>query len=168
MPDSELPAAPTRTNASTGCPSIRAAWRRRCSNRHAAERLWASNSVRRYEDHHSITVSRRRRCVPRSRRVRDASARARPGSIGGVVRGTCGAVLTGATIEASSPVLIEKSRTAVSDAETLSDDRVESRHLHGHIHALRFQSVKREAIELTGSLTATSTSRCASDRWKRR
>ena len=33
-------------------------------------------------------------------------------SIAGVVRDTSGAVLPGVTIEASSPVLIEKSRTA--------------------------------------------------------
>jgi hypothetical protein len=39
----------------------------------------------------------------------------RSGSIAGVVRDTSGAVLPGVTIEASSPVLIEKSRTAVSD-----------------------------------------------------
>ena len=36
-------------------------------------------------------------------------------SIAGVVRDTSGAVLPGVTIEASSPVLIEKARTAVSD-----------------------------------------------------
>ena len=36
-------------------------------------------------------------------------------SIAGVVRDTSGAVLPGVTIEASSPVLIEKSRSAVSD-----------------------------------------------------
>src|SRR6185503_3070304 len=36
-------------------------------------------------------------------------------SIAGVVRDTSGAVLPGVTVEASSPVLIEKSRTAVSD-----------------------------------------------------
>ena len=36
-------------------------------------------------------------------------------SIAGVVRDSSGAVLPGVTVEASSPVLIEKSRTAVSD-----------------------------------------------------
>ena len=46
----------------------------------------------------------------------DASAQgAVQTSIAGVVRDTSGAVLPGVTIEASSPVLIEKSRTAVSD-----------------------------------------------------
>ena len=36
-------------------------------------------------------------------------------SITGVVRDTSGAVLPGVTVEASSPALIEKVRTAVSD-----------------------------------------------------
>ncbi len=36
-------------------------------------------------------------------------------SIAGVVRDTSGAVLPGVTVEAASPVLIEKVRTAVSD-----------------------------------------------------
>src|SRR5438309_5390184 len=39
------------------------------------------------------------------------------GSIAGVVKDTSGAVLPGVTVEASSPVLIEKSRTAVTDGE---------------------------------------------------
>ncbi len=38
------------------------------------------------------------------------------GSIAGVVRDNSGAILPNVTVEASSPVLIEKSRTAVSDA----------------------------------------------------
>src|SRR5437868_8877230 len=37
------------------------------------------------------------------------------GSIAGVVRDSSGAVLPGATVEAASPVLIEKVRSAVSD-----------------------------------------------------
>jgi carboxypeptidase family protein len=39
------------------------------------------------------------------------------GSIGGVVRDATGAVLPGVTVEASSPALIERVRTAVSDGE---------------------------------------------------
>ncbi len=38
------------------------------------------------------------------------------GSIAGVVKDNSGAILPNVTVEASSPVLIEKSRTAVSDA----------------------------------------------------
>jgi protocatechuate 3,4-dioxygenase beta subunit len=37
------------------------------------------------------------------------------GSITGVVRDTSGAVLPGVTVEASSPALIEKTRTVVTD-----------------------------------------------------
>ena len=38
-------------------------------------------------------------------------------SITGVVRDTSGGVLPGVTVEAASPVLIEKVRTAVTDGE---------------------------------------------------
>ena len=38
-------------------------------------------------------------------------------SISGVVKDASGAVLPGVTVEAASPVLIEKVRTAVTDAE---------------------------------------------------
>jgi hypothetical protein len=37
-------------------------------------------------------------------------------SIAGIVRDTSGAVLPGVTVEAASPVLIEKVRTAVTDS----------------------------------------------------
>ena len=39
------------------------------------------------------------------------------GAIAGVVRDTAGAVLPGVTVEAASPALIEKVRSAVSDAQ---------------------------------------------------
>jgi hypothetical protein len=38
------------------------------------------------------------------------------GAIAGVVKDSTGAVLPGVTVEAASPALIEKSRTAVSDS----------------------------------------------------
>jgi hypothetical protein len=77
-------------------------------------------------------------------------------SIAGVVRDTSGAVLPGVTIEASSPVLIEKSRTAVSD----DTGRYRIIALNPGSYAVTFtlagfNTVRREAIELTGSLTAT-------------
>ena len=77
-------------------------------------------------------------------------------SIAGVVRDTSGAVLPGVTIEASSPVLIEKSRTAVSD----DTGRYRIIALNPGTYTVTFtlagfNTVKREAIELTGSLTAT-------------
>ena len=39
------------------------------------------------------------------------------GTIAGTVKDTTGAVLPGVTVETSSPVLIEKTRTAVTDGE---------------------------------------------------
>src|SRR5688572_20601707 len=44
-----------------------------------------------------------------------AAALAQETSIAGVVRDASGGVLPGVTVEASSPALIEKSRTAVTD-----------------------------------------------------
>ena len=44
-----------------------------------------------------------------------ASAQSGQSAIAGVVRDTTGAVLPGVTVEASSPALIEKSRSAVTD-----------------------------------------------------
>ena len=51
-------------------------------------------------------------------------------SIAGVVRDTSGAVLPGVTIEASSPVLIEKSRTAGSFESGISARYLASTSLH--------------------------------------
>ncbi len=43
------------------------------------------------------------------------SESAAQGSIAGVVKDTTGAMMPGVTVEASSPALIEKTRTAVTD-----------------------------------------------------
>jgi hypothetical protein len=77
-------------------------------------------------------------------------------AINGVVRDTSGAVLPGVTVEASSAALIEKSRSAVTDAS--GQYRVEN--LRPGTYTLTFSlqgfsTVKREGIELTGSFTAT-------------
>src|SRR5690349_15939887 len=53
-------------------------------------------------------------CLPAT-----AYAQAAGSTITGVVRDTSGGVLPGVTVEAASPALIEKVRTAVSDAEGL-------------------------------------------------
>src|ERR1700746_2003016 len=45
------------------------------------------------------------------------AALAQTGSIAGVAKDTSGAVLPGVTVEASSPVLIEKVRTVTTDAQ---------------------------------------------------
>ncbi len=46
-----------------------------------------------------------------------ALAQSQSGAIAGVVRDASGAVLSGVTVEASSPALIEKTRTAVTDRQ---------------------------------------------------
>ena len=77
-------------------------------------------------------------------------------SIAGVVRDPSGAVLPGVTVEASSPVLIEKVRTAVTDGSGLY--RIVD--LRAGTYSVTFtlpgfSTVKRDGIELTGSLTAS-------------
>jgi hypothetical protein len=77
-------------------------------------------------------------------------------SITGVVRDTSGAVLPGVTVEAASPVLIEKVRTAVTDGS--GQYRIENLRpgLYSVVFTLGgFSPVRREGIELTGSFAAT-------------
>src|SRR6266536_1089760 len=77
--------------------------------------------------------------------------------ITGVVRDTSGAVLPGVTVEASSPALIEKVRTAVSDGT--GQYRIEDLRPGTYTATFTltgFSTFKREGIELTGSFTATS------------
>ena len=62
------------------------------------------------------------------------------GSIAGAVKDPSGAVLPGVTVEAASPALIEKTRTAVTDiARQLPHRRPAARHLCGDVHAARVQ-----------------------------
>ena len=77
-------------------------------------------------------------------------------SITGVVRDTSGAVLPGVTVEASSPALIEKVRTAVSDGagqyriENLTPGRYKVAYtLPG------FVTVEREGVDVTTGVTIT-------------
>src|SRR5262249_54106234 len=78
------------------------------------------------------------------------------GSITGVVRDASGAVLPGVTVEAASPVLIEKVRAVVTDGT--GQYRIVD--LRPGVYTVTFTltsftTVKREGIELTGSFTAT-------------
>src|ERR1700680_4409640 len=78
------------------------------------------------------------------------------GSIAGVVKDTSGAVLPGVIVEASSPALIEKVRSVVTDGT----GQYKIVDLRPGTYAVTFtltgfNTVKREAIELTGSFTAT-------------
>jgi hypothetical protein len=77
-------------------------------------------------------------------------------TITGVVRDASGAVLPGVTVEAASPVLIEKVRSATTD----SSGQYRIIDLRPGLYDVSFQltgfsTVRREGIELTGALTAT-------------
>jgi hypothetical protein len=77
-------------------------------------------------------------------------------SITGVVRDTSGAVMPGVTVETSSPALIEKTRTAVTDGNgqyRFIDLRPGT---YNVVFTLAgFSTVRREGVELTGTFTAT-------------
>src|SRR5262249_20377247 len=75
--------------------------------------------------------------------------------ISGSVKDTSGAVLPGATVEAASSALIEKTRTVVTDAEglyKLVDLRPGTYTVTFTLPG--FATVKREGIELTAGFTA--------------
>ena len=77
-------------------------------------------------------------------------------SITGVVRDASGGVLPGVTVETTSPALIEKSRTVVTDGS--GQYRFEA--LRPGSYAVTFtlsgfSTVRREGVELTGSFVAT-------------
>src|SRR5437867_6160590 len=76
--------------------------------------------------------------------------------IAGVVKDSSGAVLPGVGVDATSPALIEKVRTAVTDGT--GQYRIED--LRPGTYTVTFSlqgfsTFKREGIELTGSFTAT-------------
>jgi hypothetical protein len=77
-------------------------------------------------------------------------------SLAGVVRDTSGAVLPGVTVEAASPVLIEKVRTAVTDG----NGRFQIVDLRPGSYSITFtlpgfNTVKRDGVELAGAATIT-------------
>ena len=77
-------------------------------------------------------------------------------SIAGTVVDASGAVLPGVTVEASSPALIEKVRSVITDGT--GQYRIEQ--LRGGIYTVTFtltgfSTVRREGVELAGSFAAT-------------
>src|SRR5436190_9648629 len=77
-------------------------------------------------------------------------------SVAGIVRDASGAVLPGVTVEAASPVLIEKVRTTVSDSE----GRYQVAELRPGTYALTFTltgftTYKREGLVLAPNFAAT-------------
>jgi Carboxypeptidase regulatory-like domain len=78
------------------------------------------------------------------------------GAIAGLVTDPSGAPMPGVTVEASSPALIEKTRTAVTDGA----GRYRIGDLRPRIYQVRFahqgwSPYQQEGVELTGSFTAT-------------
>src|SRR5262245_33290583 len=77
------------------------------------------------------------------------------GSVAGTVKDTSGAVLPGATVEASSPALIEKVRDVVTDANgnyKIVDLRPGTYTVT--VTLAGFSTYKREGIELSAGFTA--------------
>ena len=77
-------------------------------------------------------------------------------TITGVVKDASGAVLPGVTVEAASPDLIEKVRTATTD----SDGQYRIAELRGGTYSLTFSlpgfsTVRRDDIQLAGTFVAT-------------
>src|SRR5258705_4799484 len=78
------------------------------------------------------------------------------GSIVGTARDASGAVLPGVTVEASSPALIEKTRSVVSGGTgQYSIENLRPGTYTVTFTLTGFATVKREGIELTGSFIAT-------------
>jgi hypothetical protein len=78
------------------------------------------------------------------------------GSIAGAVKDASGAVLPGVTVEAASPVLIERSRSAVSDGA----GQYKIANLPPGTYTVTFslagfQTIKREGVALVGTQTVT-------------
>src|SRR5437773_791904 len=85
-----------------------------------------------------------------------AWAQATAGIIAGVVKDSSGAVMPGVTVEAASPVLIEKVRSVVSDSQGLYrivDLRPGSYTVTFTLPG--FSTYKRDGVELTTGFTAT-------------
>src|SRR5262245_20670201 len=79
---------------------------------------------------------------------------ANTGAVAGVVRDATGAVLPGVTVEAASPVLIEKTRTAVTDGQgnyKIVDLRPGAYTVTFTLTG--FSTVRREGLELTTGVT---------------
>jgi len=77
-------------------------------------------------------------------------------SIAGIVKDASGAVLPGATVEASSPALIERTRSVVTDGTgqyKIVDLRPGTYTVTFTLPG--FSTVKREGLELSGAFTAT-------------
>ena len=74
-------------------------------------------------------------------------------SITGVVKDSSGAVLPGVTVEASSPALIEKARSVVTDgSRSVPHRRSPARRVRGDVHAARLQHVQARRHRADGDI----------------
>ena len=85
-----------------------------------------------------------------------AAAAQAQSAIAGVVKDTTGAVMPGVTVEASSPALIERVRSVVTDGQ----GQYKIVDLRPGVYAVTFtlpgfNTVKRDAVELPSNFTAT-------------
>src|SRR4029434_8791225 len=84
-----------------------------------------------------------------------SSAQTASGTIAGLVRDTSGAVMPGVTVEASSPALIEKVRSVITDSQGLYRIVDLRPRTHTVTFALPgFSTVRREGISLSTGFTA--------------
>ena len=84
------------------------------------------------------------------------SAQTSQPSIAGIVKDTSGAVLPGVTVEASSPALIEKARSVVTDGT--GQYRIENLRPGSYTVTFTlsgFNTFRREGVELAGAIVAT-------------
>src|SRR4051812_20091177 len=127
----------------------------------------ANPALIRLTTRYQITIKARRRLVERgecmtlTRSLRNVLAcagllvvpsLAHAQSVAGIVRDASGGVLPGVSVEAASPVLIEKARTAVTD----STGQYRITDLPPGIYSITFTlasfaTVKRENLELSGA-----------------
>jgi len=76
------------------------------------------------------------------------------GTIGGVAKDESGAVLPGVTVEAASPALIEKVRTAVTDGSgQYSVTNLPPGNYTVTFSVSGFNTVRREAVEVSAGFT---------------
>src|SRR5215470_11536836 len=111
--------------------------------------MWSGTSV--FEGRHLMSVLRKLACVVACLAVMSGSAYAQS-ALAGVVKDSSGAVLPGVSVEAASSVLLEKTRTAVTDGTGQYRIPDLPPGTYDVTFTLTgFSTVKREAVDVTGA-----------------